>query len=97
VAQADRPPEAATFELEPEQDVDQGEVGVVVSHPSPHHLHKGVGTMVTGDFYREHGSGDVRRDELRAVQKPLKERYREEPTSAQVTLLAEGTLDEGIA
>ncbi len=39
----------------------------------------------------------MRRDELRAVQKPLKERYRQEPTTAQVTLRAEGTLDEEIA
>ncbi len=38
----------------------------------------------------------MRRDELRAAQKPLKERYRDEPTAAQITLLAEGTLDEGI-
>jgi len=37
------------------------------------------------------------RDELRAVQQPLKDRYREEPTTAQITLEAEGTLDEGIA
>ncbi len=39
----------------------------------------------------------MRRDELRAVQRPLKERYRDEPTTAQITLQAEGTLDEGIA
>lgn len=37
------------------------------------------------------------RDELRAVQAPLKERYREEPATAQITLPAEGTLDDGIA
>lgn len=39
----------------------------------------------------------MRRDELRAAQKPLKQRYRDEPTTAQITLQAEGTLDEGIA
>ncbi len=34
---------------------------------------------------------------LRAVQAPLKERYRDEPEAALVTLSAHGTLDEGIA
>jgi uncharacterized OsmC-like protein len=34
------------------------------------------------------------RAELQAVQKPLKDRYREEPASALVTLRADGTLDE---
>ena len=34
------------------------------------------------------------RAELQAVQKPLKERYREEPTAALVTLRREGKLDE---
>ena len=34
------------------------------------------------------------RAELQAVQKPLKERYREEPAAAVVTLSAEGRLDE---
>ena len=37
------------------------------------------------------------RDELRAVQQPLKERYREAPEAALVTLEAEGVLDEGVA
>jgi uncharacterized OsmC-like protein len=38
------------------------------------------------------------RRELRAVQTPLKERYREEPASAIVTMRAEGALDgSGIA
>jgi uncharacterized OsmC-like protein len=36
------------------------------------------------------------RNTLRAVQAPLKERYREEPETALVTLSASGTLDEGI-
>jgi uncharacterized OsmC-like protein len=37
-------------------------------------------------------------DELRALQSPLKERYREEPASAHITLTASGTLDpQGIA
>ena len=37
-------------------------------------------------------------DELRALQSPLKERYREEPASARITLTAGGTLDpHGIA
>ena len=34
---------------------------------------------------------------LRAVQEPLKQRYRDAPEDAVVTLAAEGTLDEGIA
>ena len=33
------------------------------------------------------------REQLRAVQTPLKERYREDPAAAVVTLRAEGTLD----
>ena len=37
------------------------------------------------------------RAELRAVQTPLKDRYREEPDAAVVTLSASGTLGEGIA
>ena len=37
------------------------------------------------------------RDELRALQAPLKQRYREDPRSALVTLRAEGSLDEGVA
>ncbi len=35
-------------------------------------------------------------DELRAMQAPLKERYRVEPSSAVVTLRAEGKLGDGI-
>ena len=34
------------------------------------------------------------RAELQAVQKPLKERYREEPGAARITLRADGKLDE---
>jgi hypothetical protein len=37
------------------------------------------------------------RDALRALQAPLKERYREEPEAALVTLSATGTLDDGVA
>jgi uncharacterized OsmC-like protein len=36
-------------------------------------------------------------DELRALQAPLKNRYREEPGAAVVTLRAEGRIGEGIA
>jgi uncharacterized OsmC-like protein len=36
----------------------------------------------------------VNRAELQAVQKPLKDRYREEPTAALITLRADGKLDE---
>ena len=37
------------------------------------------------------------RDELRAMQAPIKDRYLEDPDAAQITLEADGTLDEGIA
>jgi uncharacterized OsmC-like protein len=36
-------------------------------------------------------------NDLRAVQEPLKERYREEPEAARVTLSASGTLGEGVS
>ena len=36
------------------------------------------------------------RDELRGVQEPLKERYRDDPDAAVVTLTASGTLGAGI-
>ena len=36
------------------------------------------------------------RDELRAMQAPLKEKYRQDPGAALITLSATGTLDEGI-
>jgi uncharacterized OsmC-like protein len=38
----------------------------------------------------------VERDELRAVQDPLKQQYRDDPGAALVTLSAEGTLGDGI-
>jgi uncharacterized OsmC-like protein len=39
----------------------------------------------------------VDRDELRAVQAPLKARYREEPEAAVVTLSAAGSLGDGVS
>jgi uncharacterized OsmC-like protein len=40
----------------------------------------------------------VKRDELREAQRPLKERYREEPDTARLTLRADGELgSEGVA
>ncbi len=39
----------------------------------------------------------MQRDELRAIQTPLKERYAEEPEAAVVTLAASGSLGEGIS
>jgi uncharacterized OsmC-like protein len=39
----------------------------------------------------------VDRDELRATQEPLKERYREKPEAALITLTADGTLGEGVS
>ena len=35
-------------------------------------------------------------DGLRALQEPLKQRYREDPSAARLTLRARGSLDEGI-
>lgn len=40
---------------------------------------------------------EVRSDELRAVQAPLKERYESEPAAARVTLAATGVLGEGVS
>src|ERR1700746_2685876 len=37
------------------------------------------------------------RDQLRALQAPLKQRYREDPESALVTLRADGSLEERVA
>jgi len=39
----------------------------------------------------------MERDELRAIQAPLKERYEEEPEAALVTLRASGSLGEGVS
>ena len=39
----------------------------------------------------------MNRDALRALQTPLKERYREEPGAAMITLRAEGRLGEGVS
>lgn len=39
----------------------------------------------------------MQRDELRAIQAPLKERYGADPRSARLTLSATGKLDEGIS
>src|SRR5436190_9037658 len=36
-------------------------------------------------------------EELRSIQTPLKERYREAPDAAQITLFAEGRVGEGVA
>src|SRR5690606_21987102 len=45
------------------------------------------------------GSGGQRmnRDQLRAVQAPLKQRYRDDPQAAVVTLKAQGGLGDGVA
>jgi uncharacterized OsmC-like protein len=39
----------------------------------------------------------LKADELRAAQAPLKDRYREEPGAARITLRASGRIGEGIA
>lgn len=38
----------------------------------------------------------MKADELRAIQTPLKERYREDPNAALITLKAQGRIGEGI-
>jgi uncharacterized OsmC-like protein len=43
------------------------------------------------------GAEPVGRNKLRSVQAPLKDRYREDPGAAVVTLRASGTLGEGIS
>ena len=40
---------------------------------------------------------DVEREQLQAIQTPLKERYREDPDTAVITLSAEGELGEGVS
>jgi hypothetical protein len=39
----------------------------------------------------------MNRDDFRALQAPLKQRYREDPQAALITLRAEGSLGQGIA
>jgi len=39
----------------------------------------------------------MNRDQLRALQAPLKQRYREDPESALITLRADGSLEERVA
>ena len=38
----------------------------------------------------------MKSEELRSIQKPLKERYREQPNSAMITLKAHGRVGEGV-
>jgi uncharacterized OsmC-like protein len=59
--------------------------------PSPKTLCREVGKLS--------GSKETHmdRDQLRAVQAPLKQRYREDPESALITLRAEGSLQEQVA
>ncbi len=40
--------------------------------------------------------GDVKSTELKEIQAPIKERYRETPEAAVITLKAEGTIGEGL-
>ena len=42
-------------------------------------------------------AGPTTREELRARQGPIKDRYREDPDAAQITLRANGTLEDGIS
>ncbi len=42
-------------------------------------------------------NSEAQREELRALQAPLKESYQATPEAAQITLSATGTLDEGIS
>ena len=54
---------------------------------------------VAGVRVRERAStiSAVQRDELRALQAPLKDRYSHEPETALITLSATGTLGEGVS
>src|SRR4030095_12733472 len=47
-------------------------------------------------FAKQQGH-DMQAEELRALQAPLKQHYREQPQAAMITLSARGNLDEGIA
>ena len=69
--------------------------GVVDASSLPYPL----GASATGGTARAGAGATSRmdRNRLRAVQAPLKERYRDEPEAALVTLSATGTLDDGIA
>jgi uncharacterized OsmC-like protein len=42
-------------------------------------------------------SGPTTREQLREVQGPLKDRYRDDPKAAEITLEADGSLDDGIS
>src|SRR5262249_17535047 len=46
-------------------------------------------------FAKQQGH-DMQAEELRALQAPLKQRYREQPQTAMITLSARGNLDAGI-
>jgi uncharacterized OsmC-like protein len=48
-------------------------------------------------FTLGHYAGAMERDELRALQAPLKEWYRTEPNAATVTLAATGNLGDGVS
>ena len=65
--------------------------------PAPHAPCSTRDMRELNPFRRGPSMGSVERDELRAVQAPLKERYQEEPEAALVTLAATGTLGEGIS
>ena len=42
-------------------------------------------------------AGQITSEQLRALQRPIKERYGDDPAAAEITLEADGTLDEDIA
>jgi uncharacterized OsmC-like protein len=79
-----------------EQDVG---VGVSLDVASELAAHQAAATIVIGQYGHDceatRGTSVVGRDELRALQAPLKERYRKDPAAALMTLQAEGTLGEG--
>src|SRR5512134_2206038 len=49
-----------------------------------------------GDPVSHAGAGTMDADTLRALQAPLKDRYREQPGAAHITLRAHGRLGEGV-
>ena len=67
-------------------------VGGRVEHKRRHDARVAVASHPNSDRQRWSNVSLVQRDELRALQAPLKERYQNEPDAAIVTLSAAGTL-----
>src|SRR5262245_54044178 len=55
------------------------------------------GTRGRDRFRSPSRGGPMKPDELRSIQAPLKERYRQTPAAALITLRAQGRLAEGVS